>query len=295
MRTMEISKPIFILGNIRSGTTILYNLMSVHPDVCWFSNYTNRRPGAGPVALAHRLLDVPGLGTRFKKAIARNVRPGVSIPWPDEGDDIYHAYSGFGKSKDGLETVFTGRMESKLRTAIRNHLKYTGKARFLSKETANNRRIELLNTMFPDACYIHMIRDGRAVASSTLRVPWWNDTHIWWLGFTASAWEKNGKEPIELAALYWQRTVEEIWDKRGLFVDRYIEARYEDLVADTKGVIGALISFCGLAPRPEYFDLLPETLPGGNYKWKEQLSEKEKKVLYECVGPFLDTLGYTDR
>lgn len=292
---LKIRKPIIILGNIRSGTTILYDLMSVHPDVCWFSNLTNRFPLSRRAVLSHRLLDVPLAGAMFKRAISRNQRMALAIPWPDEGDDIYHAHCGFGTVKNGAETTLTEEMHHKLRQVILRHLCYTGKKRFITKQTANNRRIDLLHRMFPDAYYIHMIRDGRAVANSTLRVPWWNDTHVWWLGHTVREWERQGREPVELAGLYWKRTVEEVRSKRDLFQNRYIEVRYEDLVRDTRGVIGTLTNFCELRQSKKYVNLLPATLPNSDLKWRERLTGRQKDILHESIGDFLDSLGYTRR
>ena len=295
MRARRIEKPIIILGNIRSGTTILYNIMAVHPELCWFSNYSNRFPLSRRAVLLQRLLDLPLAGPACKRAISRNQRLAFAIPWPDEGDDIYHGHCGFGATRDGVETTLTVEMEHKLRQVIFRHLRYSGKRRFLTKQTANNRRIELLHRMFPDAYFIHMIRDGRAVANSTLRVPWWNDTHIWWLGYTARDWEKRGREPIELAGLYWQRTVEEVRSRKDLFPSRYIEARYEDLVRDTRGVISTLTNFCELRHSQAYRNLIPATLPDSDVKWRKRLSERQKNILHESIGDFLDSLGYTDR
>jgi hypothetical protein len=34
--------PIFILGAGHSGTTILYKMLSMHPDVAWFSQFSQR-------------------------------------------------------------------------------------------------------------------------------------------------------------------------------------------------------------------------------------------------------------
>lgn len=289
---MTIEQPIFILGNIRSGTTILYDLLAVHPDVCWFSNYSNRFRQRAFIPLVHRLLDVPLVGRNLKLRIARNRRPRISVPWPDEGDEIYHAYAGFGAVRDGLETDITESMESRLKEKITHHLRYTGKIRFLSKETANNRRIGLLLKMFPDSYFVHVIRDGRAVAASTLKVPWWNSTHIWWLGYTAEEWERRGKQPIELAGLYWQRTVQEIRRQGALLGDRYMELRYEELVPSTRQVMKGLANFAGLTVTDGFLDLLPETLPDQNYKWRAQLSEDQKEALHRAVGEFLAELGY---
>ncbi len=293
---MDIQKPIFIIGSIRSGTTILYGLLSVHPEVCWFSNHTNRYPDFSGLAAIQRMLDIPFLGARMKRAIIskKPIPPRLNVvPWPDEGDHIYHSYCGFGKIKNGIENALSEEMEGRLKEKIREHMRFSGKRRFLSKQTANNRRLELLNRMFPDAFYIHSIRDGRAVASSTLQVPWWKDTHIWWLGYKASEWETTGRDPIELCALYWKRTVLEIMRNRYLFGDRYMEVRYEELTRDVKGMLSKIVHFCELSNPSEFMDLLPEALPNRNYKWKEQLTESQKSTLSESIGEFLKTLGYS--
>lgn len=290
---MPIDRPIFVLGNIRSGTTILYNLLATHPDVCWISNYSDRYPRASAIPLIHRLHDLPVIGDRLKNRII-NGKLFALIPWPHEGDTIYHDYAGFGRTSDGIETELTDEMERRLKGKINEHLRLTGKPRFLSKQTANNRRVELLARMFPDALYVHAIRDGRAVASSTLRVPWWNDTHIWWLGYKASQWQEKGRPPIELSARYWMRTVQEVRRHRGLLGERYMEVRYEDLVRDTPGVIGEVARFCALRPSTAFTKRIPSTLRGMNYKWKEQLTDAEKVTLQECIGEFLVELGYVE-
>ena len=293
---MPIDRPIFIVGNIRSGTTILYNLMSLHPEVCWFSNHTDRFPGHRGLILTHRLLDIPVIRNKQRQAIVANRRMFRRlnfVPWPDEGDRVYQDYCGFGQTKDGIETVLTENMSAKLRGTIVDHLRHTGKRRFLSKETANNRRLGLIDEMFPDAYYVHVIRDGRAVANSTLRVPWWNDTHIWWLGHTARQWQEQGREPVELCGLYWQRAVEEISKAGESLGSRYMEVRYENLTHDVKGALGTIFDFCQLGDASEYLNQLPEQLPDMNYKWRKQLTEEQKRALHDSIGTYLVELGYT--
>ena len=43
-----------------------------------------------------------------------------------------------------------------------------GRPRFVNKNLQNSFRVRLLNLIFPDAKFIHIIRDGRAVAFSLL-------------------------------------------------------------------------------------------------------------------------------
>ena len=292
---MTIDRPIFILGNIRSGTTITYNLVSLHPDVCWFSNHSSRYPVIYGIPLMHRLLDIPHFRRKQAEATAEKRRMYSRlnfVPWPEEGDGIYHEHCGFGQTADGVETQLTDEMERHFKGKVREHIELTGKQRFVSKQTANNRRIDLLDRMFPDAHYVHVIRDGRAVANSTLRVPWWKDTHVWWLGKKASEWEAEGHEPVELCGLNWQHTLEEIFRSRERLGDRYTELRYESLTDDVRGNMSRFFEFCDLDCPDEYLALLPEKLPDMNRKWRDLLSADQQRALQGAIGDFLTDLGY---
>jgi hypothetical protein len=183
-------------------------------------------------------------------------------------------------------------MEKKFKDVIKRHLFLTGKRRFLNKQTANTQRIRLINKMFSDAFFIHIIRDGRAVANSLLNVKWWNNTDIWWLGEKASEWEKEGTQPIALCGLHWKRGVEEIIENKSLFEDRYIEIKYEDFIIDVRGTMDKIISFCELRNSEYFLRMLPQTLPNMNYKWEKSLNEAQKTILNNTLKPFLTILGY---
>ena len=86
---MRIKKPIFIIGSGRSGTTILYKLLSIHPEVCWFSNYSDIFPNNPFLPILHRIIDIPLIGKELKKANI-SFKPHSLIPKPSEGNNIYH-------------------------------------------------------------------------------------------------------------------------------------------------------------------------------------------------------------
>ena len=45
----------FILGAPRSGTSLVYKLLCLHPDAAWLSNYVRRAPSLGWLAALNRL------------------------------------------------------------------------------------------------------------------------------------------------------------------------------------------------------------------------------------------------
>ncbi len=295
MLFVSIKNPIFIVGSGRSGTTILYNLLSIHPQVGWFSNYTNRFPTFPELAIAHKLLDLPWVGSKLKQNIINNNKFRFGIV-PSEGENIYHDYCGFEKTRKSTEEDLSEKQVHKFKTVIKKHLKMSDKKRFLTKQTANNQRIELINSIFPDALFIYLIRDGRAVTRSLLNVDWWDDMEFWHREGTPSGLTKNSKVTnLELAALHWKINVEEILSHKNLLEGRYKEIKYKDLTNKPRSVIENLLRFCDLSSSEDFFDLIPTELPNMNYKWKEAFSEQQKEELNELIGEFLKNLVITCR
>ncbi len=286
---MKIEKPIFIIGSGRSGTSVFYNLLSLHPEVCWFSNLSNKFPEFPQISLAHRILDTSVVGKTYKQKIVANTSK-LKIR-PDEAEKIYHQYCGFRDDIKSTEKDYDSETVEKFNNIVKAHLKYTGKRRFLNKQTANNQRIRLINEMYKDAYFIHIIRDGRAVANSLLHVDFWNNIIIWWLGQKPPQWAAEGKEPIALCALQWKHDVEEILQNKPLYQDRYIELKYEDFIKDVRGSMAKITNFCELSRSNEFLEILPEKLPDKNEKWKN-LSEHQKKVLHDTISGFLGELEY---
>jgi hypothetical protein len=291
-KSMGINKPIFIIGSGRSGTTVFYRFLSTHPEVCWLSNYSDRFVNFKPAPLIHKILDFPLLGNLAKKNIINASGPKFLIK-PVEGGRSYHEYSGFKHNVKTAEDGFDPKLNNKFKELIRRHCKFTGKKRFISKQTANTQRIRLINEMFKNAYYIHVIRDGRAVANSFLKVEWWKELDIWWLGEKVSKWNKKGGESIELCALQWKKNVREILNNKNLFEDRYIEIKYEELAADTWGTMSKVIDFCELNKSNKFIKKLPKFLKNMNYKWKEDLNEKQKLILDNNLKKILRDLGYS--
>lgn len=85
----------------------------------------------------------------------------------------------------------------------------------------------LLLQLFPDARFIHLVRDPRAVAASLLPLDW-------------------GPNDAAQAAIFWAQKM-----AYGLAAERYlgercIRVRYEDILADPQETIGSLCRFCGI-------------------------------------------------
>ena len=291
---MDLERTVFVIGSGRSGTTVLYDLLATHPDLAWFSILSNRHPASRWPIHLHRLIDAPLFGERLARAIIVRSRwaPLLGIV-PSEGEDIYEGHCELQKDVRTTEEDWRPEVEGRFKDAIRLHLSITRRDRFLSKRTSNTQRIRLISRMFPDASYIHIIRDGRAVAYSYLNVDWWMDTRLWWAGTTPGEWQEGGGDPLELTALHWRNNLEEILGNRDI-LRNYIEVRYEDLVRDPMSVVREILDFCGLRSHGRFEDRLPRELPDMNRKWRENLDSREVETLHSVLGETLKQLGYTD-
>lgn len=286
-----IDRPIFLLGSGRSGTTVLYHLLSVHPELCWFSNISNRAFWVPFAPMMHRILDSTSRGERVKQNII-NRKGGKLHIRPVEAETLYDR-AGFRHDIKTTEADFDPAVDRRFRRTVENHLRWTRKPRFISKQTANNQRYRLLNRMFPDALFVHLIRDGRAVANSIRGQRWLDVIDLWWLEDKAASHVDEYEEPIELCGLHWQRNLEELLRAKDLFGARYLEIRYEDLIDDVHAVVRQVLEFSQLDAPASYFKYLPDRLPDMNSKWRDELSQKQIDVLQRVIGPSLQMLGYS--
>lgn len=288
---MKVKGPIFVIGSGRSGTTILYNILCTHPDLTFFTKLSNKFPDNPWLSVINRLYKFPLIGSFLKKSILTKTFAG-SIFSPSEGEDIYR-HCGF---RDNIKMTANdiNKVNSEMfKTIVKDHLKYAGKKRFVTKRTANTQRLELLNAIFPDAYFIHIVRDGRAVAVSLTQTPWWKSMALWWSDRKkVSELLSSGEKPMELAATHWQKNVLEILKNRRLFKKRYLEVTYEDLTNDPHKILSSILKFCRLRPYTSFFSQLPKHMDNMNYKWKDYLTPSEQKGLVQKIGPLLAKLKY---
>lgn len=244
---------LFILGAPRSGTSLLYRTLSLHPDAAWINNYWRRAPAVPLLGLVNRVAArTPRLRHRvwfgaegdnaYRYDTQRTLIDRL-YPQPVEGEPIFERRDVL-LDEDGIEPDSTQR---RLAGDLARFRRAAGGSVLVSKRIGHNRRIRLLHEIFPAARFVVMTRDGRAAARSMLKVDWWADSDIWWAGCTPRAWVADGGDEIELAALHWVHEVEAI--ESGLAdlpADQVHYLTYEGLVAGPSESLGAVAAFAGL-------------------------------------------------
>jgi hypothetical protein len=268
-----------IVGSGRSGTTLLRNILDAHPDL----------------AVAHE--------AHFLAPLARHRRAyGKAGGFDGEAfvTDLYldpnFRRLGLGEveARSALRSAFPADYAAAARAILAAYAASRGKSRFGDKTPGYVKHMALLADIFPEARFIHIIRDGRDVALAYL------DRSEW------------GPTTVGEAALYWRSRVEKGREAgRLLGPRRYREILYEDLVDDPEGTVRDLCDFIELeyhpgmlayhergrdfvtsTATPEAFTGLTLPVTKGLRDWRSQMSPEDQWLFDVLAGNLLDTLGY---
>jgi len=268
-----VHKPIFLVSLPRSGSWVFYRKLARHPELGWISKATRKWPTSATV---NRLLrpfrgpDVPVEGSRIWRRFAR------------EEDDVLEAAHLTPAARDWV------------RRMAATQVRLQGKRRFLSKYPRNGLRVGWLDAIFPDALFVHLVRDGRAVARSILDRREHHDGLGAWWGSRPPGWhELLDRPPAEQAALQWRLCIEHTRAAAAkLGPGRYLEIRYEDFCDAPAETLQTVSGFCGLRWPTGLLEELVRDVRSQNFKWRERLSSEEIAAVEGVAGELLAELRY---
>jgi hypothetical protein len=269
----EIEKPIFIVSLPRSGSWVFYRKLARHPDLAWIARATRKFP----TSMAMNRLLGP-----FRKGSV-----------PVEGSRIWRCFAREEDDALGREDL-TPAARRYVRRLVETQTRLARKSRFLSKYPRNGLRLAWLDGIFPDALFIHLVRDGRAVARSILEQ---RDRHggreVWW-GSRPPGWrELLARDPVEQAGLQWKLCIEHTRAAAAtLGPGRYLEQRYEDFCEAPAEVLRRVGAFCGLAWPEALLEEIVGDVRSQNYKWRERLGAEEIEGMEKVAGDLLKDVGY---
>lgn len=276
----EDIQPIFVVGRGHSGTTILYNMLALHPDLAWFSQYS-QRDGATPErfylpfhAAVNRFLR-----TLFKHDWRKSRRFwDCFVPNPREARRIWdHILFEAKHDSDANQSVV------RLRDAVRKEAGQWHRDKIIFKNPLISTEIKLLYEGFPNAIFVHIIRDGRAVALSV--------SHK---GKHRGKWVGDKQALLCQKAEDWQEVVTKVCCG-GEDIENYIEIRYEDFCSDVHGYIAQILDLADLDKERMPWHRLPAVLTPTNDKWLKNCPDQDVVVLEEILGDTLRELGYEVR
>src|SRR5205809_3108300 len=174
----------------------------------------------------------------------------------------------------------------------------TGKRRFVNKHPENSLRMRYLLRAFPDALFVHLIREGRATVESnyarTLRDPFRTD---WPFGQFPKPpkWREYVTLPLlEQFAWQWVDLIEHIRQSAKSYglVDRYLEVEYEAFCHNPCQVLELVDAFCGLSPAGRDGTGIRDGLSDRNQRWRATLSADQVASVDRIVSKLNQALGY---
>lgn len=168
-----------------------------------------------------------------------------------------------------------------------------GKKRWGEKTPKNILRIDYLFRLFPNARFIHMIRDPRDVHCSVKEKA--QTTTARWSDITADATARGWVKSIG-RGIPWRDDFQ-----------RYLEVRYEDLTRDAAGVMRCVLEFLdepwsdavlkARAANPLFArgNVNQQVFTTSVERWRQDLSNNEIDAIEAIAGPHMQELGYVPR
>lgn len=285
--------PVFIVGAGRSGSTLLMELLAEHRSISWLSPISHRWPDRTRLhRTALELAGAPLVGRWVKGRFG-----------PREAYNFWESYSpGFRRPhRDLVAGDVTESRRAALRAAI-DESRTPGRPTLVAKLTGWP-RIGFLREIFPEARFVHLVRDGRAVAASYTRMQvdhWWGwrGPENWRFGPLSPAyqarWDATGQSYLALAGIQWMLILDAVAAARpALPSSTFLELRYEDLCADLPGQLRRLLDFASLPFEPAFERALAaHKVSERNDKWRADFTPAQQAMLTELLGEHLRERGY---
>lgn len=286
---MDVDRPIFFIGFGRSGSTHIYRVFSFHPGLAWLSRMADDHPDK--MWLNSAVLRAFG-ATPFSEYLARKIParegwrywdthfPGFSEPFRDlTADDV------------------SPHVRARMTRAVAQ-IATSSRDRVLMKLTGWP-RISFLQEIFPDARFIHILRDGRAAVNSLVQTPFWGGWRgpfQWrWGPLTAEQtelWERWDCSFIALAALQWKKFIDAMAVAK-IDAKNFTELRYEDICESPVKSFREIAEFCEVDWHPKLDSKVKRSeFRNTNYKWKQDLTPRQQDTLEDLLGGSCSKMGY---
>lgn len=244
--------PLFLVGCVRSGTTLTRDLLRrvpgvICPEETHFLRWAEpfRTPASMPPHTKNQVLrqhrDIDGVDEATFSDLLSNSHSRA---------DLQRGYmAAFAKAKD-----------------------VTGEYRWIDKTPQNIYGAALILAEFPDARLLHIVRNPLNVVASMQ------------LGRQVSVRDIHG------AINYWCEAVQIASTLHKAAPGRIMDIRYEDLVADVPGTMARILEFAQLSAPGGLFN--PADAHPERHLWREALGPAELKAVVDRSGQIAQRYAY---
>lgn len=241
------ASPTFLIGAERSGTTLLRLMVDSHPEITCIEN------------LDYVINAVESNGS-FPSLADYAIRL--------ETETVYST-SGFSLDMDLPDLAAVAN------DFVAQRMAASGKS---TVAVMAHDGMEAILRIWPDAKFIHIVRDPRGVALSAKAFEWGTAVY-----FGISRWVELMKE--------WDRVT------ASMAPERIMEIRFEDLVTDHETVLGQICGFLGKSYTDEMLSYADETdyerpIAAKATEWKSLITDREMQEIEARTGEHLAAKGY---
>ncbi len=295
--------PIFIIGHWRTGTTLLHELLILDPRHTYPDTYQCLEPN-------HFLL-TENFVKKYLKFLMPSKRPmdNMKAGWERPQEDEF-ALCMMGQPSPYLTIAFPNnppmdqeaytleglspRQRARWKQAFLRYLRqlsWRDPRRLVLKSPTHSFRIKTLLELFPDARFVHIVRNPYVVFPSTVNL--WKtlyQTH----GLQVPNYEGLEERVLQTFALLYEKIEEHrhLVDER-----RFYELKYEDLVADPIGEMEKLYEHLELDEIEEVRPRLEEYFKdNAGYRTNRyrSLAPEQKAMIEKWWRPVIDRYNYSE-
>lgn len=267
--TFATNVPVFIIGNPRSGTTILRQLVRKYLDI---NIGTESHFIVRLFQQIQRYGDL-SVATNRRRLIADIAQENCFVRWRQS--------YGFQLDTQRLEDeVQTPTLRGVLDAIFTQFAAFAGRTRWGDKTPHYISNLPVLDALYPEAQYIHIIRDGRDMTLSLQKLSF-------------------GPKNVIQAALYWKQGIQ-LGRTFGapLPSSRYCEVSYETLMQKPIDTLEQLARFVQVTEGYEGAMARVRQQIAGDihsenfYKWKSAMTPLQITRFEQVAGDVLAALGY---
>jgi len=296
-----MERPIFVFGSPRSGVSLLENILGIHPELAWLSQYNNLLPTHPTVSALSQLYQLPMLGALlYQIAWDRKLLGKSVLPIPYESWNFWE--TNLPSFKRGVQATLNNPPSADdisdfevttIRKILDTCTSFQGKRRLFATY-GDYPRIQYLSKAFPDALFIHIVRDGRAVCESYFRMneqgffQSWSERHLWFKNMPES-WSTSFREQhynlFALGVYRWKYYLNLCRQESDLIpAERFIQIHYEDVVQHPITTIQQIESFADLNSSQQARSFVTKRPPiNYNIKWRKALTKEQLRQFFEIV------------
>ena len=287
---------VFLIGTGRCGSSLIHEMLSRHENVGFISNFDDNL----------HFLDLKGRWNNiiFRTPIGKFTRKGRIRFAPSE------AYRLIGRRasqiyvdpcRDLTDMDVTCDLQARFRDLFLRRYERQGKPLFVHKYTGWS-RIRFFSKIFPEAKFIHIVRDGRSVANSWLQMPWWGGykgPEKWLWGRLpeeySREWEKSGKSYIVLAGIAWKILIDS-YEESSCHLDneKFLQIRYEDFVENPRSNMDQILSFVSEKWTDKFnVHFQRQAIRSvGSRSFDKDLTPEQNRLLFNTLESKLSKYGY---